>query len=578
MKGAHARLLLALALAGCSFNDGSNGQPGADALPLTCHPDLGYLPMDPIAGASTTIHVTSKLDSIPGVLLYHWQVLFNGTSVAFGIFGGDQTQIDFLATAPGVYDVSVAVTGAPVPCSNQVVVNVGAPNARHEPLRLRIVPPRSVAAPIFEKTIMIGGGASVHLGTTQIDPGAPVAPTVRIGTRGVPAYVRFTPIAAPDAIVETFSDPRGAVATRLIAGSYTVLVIPSSDDAPARIANWSYTSATLTLVAGTPITGTVHDANNDPVVGATVQVTIDGVPSTLATTGTDGSFALRGQPGTGTITVEVSPPAASGLPRLTASSSMFDMKKSLQIRYTALTRRNLAGVRVMRDGAPVAGAQVTVLGKLPAGVVDAGATVNAIGDVRITATAGADGALPSMAVPSAVLSAVIAAPSGDLAVATLNTTSAAPATVDAPPPQPLATVATDGGTPLPGAVLDVVPTGALAMTGAAPLHLVAGSAGALTASLAAGGHYDLRFRDPQRRRAPRVVTDINAAAIEPSYVLPLALEIRGTVMSGTQSLANAAIQILCEDCVGLERTRPIAEAVSDGAGFFKLAVPDPGTM
>jgi len=124
-----------------------------------------------------------------------------------------------------------------------------------------------------------------------------------------------------------------------------------------------------------------------------------------------------------------------------------------------------------------------------------------------------------------------------------------------------------------------VPIGALAMAAAPVLHVTTDGAGMLTAALAAGGHYDLRFRDPVGRRAPLVVADREATTIAAIYSLPLALQLRGTVMyAGTQTVANASVQILCEDCTGIERTKPIAEAATDGTGRFALAVPDPGTM
>jgi hypothetical protein len=300
----------------------------------------------------------------------------------------------------------------------------------------------------------------------------------------------------------------------------------------------------------------------------------------VATTGAGGSFSLRAQTGTGVVAVDVIPPASSGLPRMSASSAALDVRVPLQIRYRpTLVRRNLAGTLVMRQGAPVAGAVVMVVGTLPAGTITAGVSINASGDVRIAATADSTGALPSRLVPSAPLSAVITVGAADLAVAALDTTDSVPASLDAPPMQSLTTAASGaGGAALRGATLDLVPAGALAMAGVPPLHVIANSAGMLTAALATGGHYDLRFRDPQGRRAPLVLTDVDTATIAPGYPLPAALQIRGTVMAGTQVLPDAAIQMLCADCVGIERTKPMAEAASDGGGRFVLAVPDPGTM
>jgi hypothetical protein len=316
--------------------------------------------------------------------------------------------------------------------------------------------------------------------------------------------------------------------------------------------------------------------------GAKLQVAVDGVPSAVATTAADGSFTLRAASGGGAVTVEVAPPNPSGLPRLSATSSMLDLSVPLQIRYAAnVTLKDLAGTVVRRQGAPVAGAGVTVVGSLAAvGTVTAGKVASATGEVRITSSADDSGALPAMLVPAAVLSVVITVAAGDLAVAALDTTGGVPASLDAPPMQPIIAAMFDAATVrLSGAVLDLVPTGALAMAAAPPLHVTADGTGAVAAVLAAGGHYDLRFHDPAGRAAPLVVADRVVATIATSYHLPAALQVRGTVkLGGTQPLADASIQFLCDSCTGIDRARPIAEVASDDAGRFTLAVPDPGTM
>jgi hypothetical protein len=375
----------------------------------------------------------------------------------------------------------------------------------------------------------------------------------------------------------------GHTSVRLVAALYTVLVVPSlPGSVPRQIANWSSASPFIVVDAGTPITGTVRDPENAPISGAKVQITIDGVPSTLATTDASGTFLLRVSTGGGPATVEVAPPESSGLPRLSATSTVFDLSKAMAIRYdAALTRTDLAGTRVLRGGAPVGNAQVMVVGSLVAvGRVTAGAMADARGELRLTARTNGSGALPAMLVPSAELSAVVTAGAHDIAVARLNTTSGAPPSLDAPAMTSITTAVSDAGsTRLRGAVLDVVPTGALAMAAVPVVHVIANASGEVTAALAAGGHYELRFRDPLGRGAPRVVTDRTADTIDPTYQLPIALQLRGTVMlDGTQVLTNAAVQILCEECSGIDRARPIAEVASDEAGRFALAVPDPGTM
>jgi hypothetical protein len=400
---------------------------------------------------------------------------------------------------------------------------------------------------------------------------------------GVPAYLRFAPAGAPDAVVEAFSDDSGHATTRLVAGTHVVLVLPLvPDSAPRRIFNWSSSTSSLGVDAGVAVTGVVRDPAGAVLAGAKLQLAVDGVPSTVATTAADGSFALRAATGGGPVTLEVTPPGASGLPRLAATSSALDLSMPLQIRYAAnVTLKNLAGTVVRRLGAPVAGAGVMVVGSLAAvGTVTAGASVSATGEVRITSSTDGSGALPAMLVPSAALSAVVSVAAGDRSVATLDTTGGIPASLDAPPMQPIAAAVFDAATArLPGAVLDLVPTGALAMAAAPVLDVIADGSGAVTAALADGGHYDLRFHDPMGRGAPLVVADRTATTIATAFHLPVALQVRGTVkLGGTQPLTGASIQFLCESCTGIERARPIAEVATDAAGRFTLAVPDPGTL
>ena len=128
--------------------------------------------------------------------------------------------------------------------------------------------------------------------------------------------------------------------------------------------------------------------------------------------------------------------------------------------------------------------------------------------------------------------------------------------------------------------MDLVPVGALALAGAPPLRVESQTAGALSLLVAAGGHYALRLSDPGGRGAPLVIADVTAATIAASYTLGARLSLSGSlVLSGNpQPVAGASVQILCASCTGIERSRPIAEGVSNAAGDFSVAVPDPGTM
>lgn len=579
-------LALAFALSGCAGALDGAAAPGDDGNGgVGCGLAVAFDPVAPIAGPTTTIRISAVVPGIPGVLGYTWRVERDGAAVALTFAQDDHSAIDVRAPVPGPYDVYLVVTGSASSCSQfHGLVNVRAPGASSEPLRLRVVPPQATGAPPFEKGLVIDGGADVDLGVVGLDRGTVVTPRVLGPAGGVAAYVRFARSAAPGTVVEGFADGTGYVGVRLLPELHTVLIVPSiAGSAPRRITSWSPSSPLLAIDAGAQVTGTVHDPADAPLAGARVQLSIDGVPSTLATTAADGSFALQAVPVAGAdVTVQVTPPGASGLPRLSATSAAFDLGGPLSIRYAPglALPVDLAGTQVARRGAPVAGSQVMVVGTLAAaGTVTAGIAANATGDVRISATAGPAGKLPSLLVPAAALSAVVTVAPGDLAVAALDTTAGVPGSLDAPPMQPIAT-AMRGPTAagLPGAVLELVPAGALAMAGTPARQLTAGAAGAITALLAAGGHYELRFHDPAGRGAPLAVADRVAATIATSYRLPAALQVRGQlILGGTQVLANTSVQILCEACTGIDRDKPIAEVASDETGQFTLAVPDPGT-
>jgi hypothetical protein len=567
-------------------DSGGDAGSGGGAVPGECQVSLLPSPVAPVAGPGSRVHVSAEILGAMGTLSYAWHVQYAGGSVETS--APTAADIDFSVPAPGIYLVSLATAGASPACATAVLpLTVEAPGAVTETVRLRIVPPRGVDALATEKMFLIKGGGDADLGTMRVDAGAASEAVVLGPGGGVPAYLRFSPVTAPELIVEAFANASGFASQQLAVGvAHTVLVVPSSATAlaPRRIAGWVPGGA-LSLDAGATVTGAVLGPTGAPVAGAAVRLTSDGVPSTVATTAGDGSFALHVAPGA-SITATVAPPAASGLPRLSATSAAFDLGAAMQIRYAAnIALVDLGGASVRRldaqnhPGPPIAGARVTVVGALPAiGQVTAGAAVIASGDVRIAATADAGGALPATLVPSAQLQAVVALAPGELAVVALDATRPVTA-IDAPGMKLITTAALDdGGAGLPGATVDLVPAGALALATAPTLRLTAGTGGAIAADLPSGGRYQLRFADPRRRAAALIVDERPVTAIAPSYPLPRALRIEGTLLrDGKTPLPGASVQVLCMACSGVDRDVPLAEAVSDAAGRFTLAVHDPGT-
>lgn len=575
------RILFALlaVTTGCA---GSADSPGD-----YCDVSLGFTPSMPYAGPAGEITVTATVTDAPGVLVYNWRVSFGGGDVDHQNAAGNNSAIRFTALDPGVYDVTldVAAPSAQCPQKNQRIT-VFDGSGMTKDVRLHVIPPYDLDVPPMEKLIRIYGGTDYALGPVVLDPGIQVSGLVRTaGNVGVPAYMTFAPDGMTGAVIETFSSSTGAFDLTVLNQDHDVLVIPSVPGfAPRRFA-WSPTSPNLTVDAGTLISGVVRHGIT-PLAGAKVQLTIAGVPTTLATTAGDGSFSVRGVPVTGVpVKVEVTPAAASGLPRLEAQAP-FDVSGPVNVTYNAgLSTRNVGGTTVRRGGAPLANRKVTLVGALAAiGNVQAGVTGNASGFARIVLSTDGGGALPAVLAPAGPLSAVVAVdvtdPSvPDLAVTAFDLSNTVPATIDAVAMRPFSTQAL-GQVVLSGVRVDLVPVGALALAGTPTLQLTGDSSGRVSTQIAAGGVYDVVFSDPQGRSGQRIVSDVMWTNVGANYLMDPAVEISGTlsVTGNPNRIFGASVQILCATCTGLDRDRPVAEVASDQAGDFALAVPDPGTM
>lgn len=552
---------------------------GPDANPL-CQVTITIDPPEPLVGTHPQLRAIAT-PSMPGVASFQWTVLHDGSSVPFQPAQADTlSQIRFDIATAGIYELRVDVPGCETSDRRVQVID---PGGAFVDLRLRVTPPASLAVPPVDRVQRIYGGGDV-LVTTYLDPGNPIQTEVRAGDTPVPAYVRFAPTAMPDAAVETFAAATtGRVRAQLLPQPHSVLIVPTAQThAPVRIASWNPLLALdLVVATGTPITGSVVGPGGAPIAGATVQLAVDTVPTTYATTATDGSFTVLTSGTAGLVSVTVTPPVSSGLPRLTASSATFDLTAPLEIAVApTLTLRNVGGVSVTR-GAPLATTPVTLVGTIAAaGMIRSGVTpaVPAVGTVRIALTTGPSGALPSALVPAASLAAVIVPPGGRPAVAAFELSAAVPAAIAVPADLAFTTTLRlpDGTTRAAGAELEAVPLGALALAAAQPVRFVASAAGVVTGALAREGHYQLRIRDPRARGAITVV-DMVGTAVAPSYALTPASMLAGTlVVAGSDiELDGARIEILCATCTGLDRGQPLASVRSD-RGTFRVAVPDPG--
>jgi len=234
---------------------------------------------------------------------------------------------------------------------------------------------------------------------------------------------------------------------------------------------------------------------------------------------------------------------------------------------------------VKRGGTNQPGAKVTFVGALP-GVAGTIGGVSATGSVHVTATANGAGVLPQTLVPHAVLSAVVELSATDYALDTIDMTTCAAQTIDAPPLVTRSgTTQVDATTPLGGVRIEATPLGVLAQAEVQPIVTTANSAGAFSIALAAGGQYDVRFVDPQARAAPFALMSIAPAGVPAAVTLPKAMTIFGNVsVTGIANpVVGASVQLLCASCTGVEASRPVAATATDAASNYRVAVPDPGT-
>jgi len=585
MKSLAALGLLACAACAGSADGVITPDAGGNSDSGTCGNVISFDPFQPEANPISPVRARVNVIGTPGVTTFTWSVRHDNATVPHTNESSSGDEIGFIADDPGIYYVDVTITGASTACPYaSEVLTVLDPNANTDFYRVRTVPPTNSGAPPQEQLIQVNGGGDFNRNIT-LDPGVDAEGVVRnnVGT-GIAAYVKFIPQNTPNAFTELFVPATGAYDTKLVGITHDVLVIPDSAALAPKLVTWTPQTTQLVVGPGQLVTGTVRNPANAALAGAKVQLSANGVPSTIATTAADGSFSLRADfPSGAMITAKVTPPSASGLPRLEATGA-FSLTSTMQIAYSAsLQTCDLDNTAVQRGG-PQAGAKVTVVGSLAAlgGTVTAGVTANALGTVRVAASTDGSGQLPTMLVPRAPsLSAVVQLGSEDFAVVALDTSACtvgpivAPALINA-----TGTTRRDATTALGGVVVEATPVGVLAQANARTIFTTSDAAGFFSLSLASGGLYDVRFIDPHKRVARRDDLNVDAAGVPSSAILPAAIRMKGKVsISGIgQPLPLSSIQLLCAVCSGADASRPIAATATNEQSDYELAVPDPGTL
>ncbi len=558
-------------------DDSDGGQDAATGDAGGCYVVVAFQPTAPVAPATVVAH--GDVVGAQGVVTYTWVVRKAGVDVPVTALDPDGRDIQFDAATAGVYDVELHVGGPCLPFAGGL--NVTAPGANTRAVRLRMVPPGSIDAPPQERIVIVPGGADFAAGVLVLDAGNLYPIAARAAGAPVSAYLRFTSRATPDAVVEAFTGAGGDTAVRLVPGRYDVLVVPTSSAlAPRLITDWDPLTGQLALAAGTALAGTVLDAGGAPVVGARVSLTSGGVPSTVATTAVDGSFTVRWREGGAVEALAVIPPAGSALPRLDADVELGG-RAAITVRHAAVATSELGGTAVRVGGVAAAAADVLVdVGVAGAGTVRDGATLLATArgsQRRVLRTDGA-GALPAARLIDGPAAIFVAGPGpGATAAVTLPPAGAIDA---AAPVMVTGRVLRAAGGARGDARLRATLTGPLAHAGAPAPTAVAGADGRFVLVLAAGGSYAVTIADPTADDAALATSVVGASTRDlGDLTLAPAIAVTGEVRASGQSVGARAVGLaaLCHlDCTGIERSRPLGEAVTDAAGRFTVAVPDPG--
>lgn len=506
---------------------------------------------------------------------------------------GDDALIEFDADVVGTYRVELRGDVAGLSCTDDVEsFYVALPGAPTTSFRFRFSPGLGQEAPPQDKVFEIPGGGDFPLGVIGLDKGLLTTGMVS-DTGPLAAYLRFTRT-FDGAATEVFADESGAISTRLLAGAYEVLVVPELATAvPAIFSDLNITGAgalTLSLGAGESITGTVRDGGGQPVADAQVSLRIDGVPSTVATTDANGNFAVLAHAG-GATALTVTPPAASGLPRLELAASaglVASATAPLAIDYAApLTARTIDVVLRAADGAtPMPGASATLIARpiSGAGAVtpQGGSSLVAAGHHRATAGADAAGRI-ALHLPDAIYDVIVRSPAGvaSLLVADLEAGQGTPASLVAAAPARVTGRVLDAAAGVEGARVTARPVAMLASEPMAGAVAVAGADGSFALDVVAGGDYELVI-EPPARLAREIVTGVQAPAATEEVaigdrVLAPAIVVRGQVaIPGNSQPGGVTVQVFCATCTGTAAFTPVAEAVADNDGRFAVSIPDPG--
>jgi len=410
---------------GADSGGGGGGGGGGGAVdaggPPECNALLAFEPPLPVAGVGIERVVATI--SPTNAYVVQWSVTnSSGSAVAFtpiqpGTGNNEGLAIDFPTPVVDTYTIAVEAQSDSLDeqCTQIQQLNITASGANTAAYNVRVTPydGSGVAWPPYETTIDVLGGGNqsipIAFPTMHVLSG-----TVIANGSAIAAYVRAAPQTTPPnttVAVDTYSTVNGFGPLTVTTAAQDVLVVPANPALVPHDFTWTTGPANFVLDGGTAVTGSVVGPGGTGIAGATVQLMLGGeLPSTVATTAANGAFTVQADLTNpmlaGSATVQVVPPASSGLPRLVATGA-FALGSPIAVAYPAVTTRNLSGVKLTQNGSAVVGAQVAVVGTLSgfAATIAGSAATNT---VLVGATTNASGAIATSTVAPAAPVFVVA--------------------------------------------------------------------------------------------------------------------------------------------------------------------------
>ncbi len=579
--------VVAFALAGCDGGSMIGPSGGSDMSTEGSH-DLAASPCngvtvtatDPATGAAT-LNAPALLvatANVTGESGPHWTLVRTGDSNTITPTTTDANGFDaqYQVEDAGTWTFAVQFdTG----CSATGAITLANPLGVQVLYRFRALPPEASGYPLTDTPITVTGGEP-RTANLLLDPGTAVTGTLRAGGVGVAGEVRLIADLGPDAVAFAGSDGSFALAVSA-SGYYTPLLIPTSTTlAPhlgAKILGASLVGASFDIPGGVAVSGSVVDGSAAAIVGANVVLRAGALPSGPGTTNGSGAFSLYAEAGAYTLSFGADDWPQGSLDGVTVPAG----GTSVAVAYT-VARVAVGGGVVGDDGAtPVAGARVTITSHAPlpsvANVsVGGGAALPAGGRVARVVTTDGNGALPAMQLPLGTYDLIVEPPGPSLDGLTAVTETLAGAatwTIALAKPVPLAITVTRGdGTPVAGVALTAIETVGL---GAAPMGTTDAN-GQYTFVIDKGAPLDLVVEPPAATKLAGASVALLAGGGNAHVTLGPGVAVTGQVNTpDNKSLKGVRVEALCYACGS---TTPVASAISDGSGTYRIYLPDPGDI